>query len=367
MMERKYPFYLKSTVILFGLILFVYTIFYLREILIPVSFSLLLAILLNPLTNWFIRKKIPRVLSISLSLLLAFIVIAGIGYFLSSQIASFSDQLPLLKKNFLEMVAQIQSMVDKNLNIDVAKQNAWIAQEQKNIQPVIEQTLGTVVSVLAIMLLLPVYTFLLLFYKSLLLNFLYEVFPEKNSKAVGHVINETKGAVQNYMIGLLLEALIVAILNSVALLILGVKYAFLLGVIGALLNVLPYIGGIIAIALPMIIAAITGQGFHTQLGIIIAYLVIQFIDNHFLVPYIVSSKVKINALITIIIVLLGGAVWGVTGMFLSIPFIGVLKIIFDRVPELKPWGTLLGYEQPVSRPAIKKITFPGKRKTPSKN
>jgi predicted PurR-regulated permease PerM len=85
------------------------------------------------------------------------------------------------------------------------------------------------------------------------------------------------------------------------------------------------------------------------MGIIIAYVIIQFIDNHFLIPYIVSSKVKINALISIIIVLLGGALWGISGMFLSIPFIGILKIIFDRVPELKPWGRLLGDEIPTRR------------------
>ena len=119
------------------------------------------------------------------------------------------------------------------------------------------------------------------------------------------------------------------------------------GVIGALLNVLPYIGGIIAIALPVLIATITKDGYTTQIGIIIAYMVIQFIDNNILVPRIVSSKVKINALVSLVIVLLGGAVWGVSGMFLSIPFIAVLKIIFDRVEELKPWGKLLGDEIPV--------------------
>ena len=98
--------------------------------------------------------------------------------------------------------------------------------------------------------------------------------------------------------------------------------------------------------LPLIIATITKDGFNTQIAVMIAYTIIQFIDNHFLVPYIVSSKVKINALISIIIVLLGWAVWGVPGMFLSIPFIGILKIIFDRIPELKHWGKLLGSEVP---------------------
>jgi AI-2 transport protein TqsA len=130
------------------------------------------------------------------------------------------------------------------------------------------------------------------------------------------------------------------------LLLLGVQYAILLGVIGALLNMLPYIGGIVAIALPIIIATVTKDGFTTQLLIIAAYAVIQFIDNHFLVPLLVSSRVKINAFFSIVIVLLGGALWGVSGMFLSIPFLAILKIIFDRVPEMKPWGKLLGDEVP---------------------
>jgi predicted PurR-regulated permease PerM len=309
----------------------------------------MLAILLNPLTNWFSKKKVPRGLSIALSMFIAIIVIAGIAYFLSSQITSFSDQFPILKKKFADLFAQLQVIIDQRLNINIEKQNQWIDQAESGMQPIIGQTLGTVFNSLAFIFLLPVYTFLFLFYKSLILNFLHEVFAEKNSKEVAVVLSQTKGAVQSYMVGLLLEALIVATLNSIALLILGVKYAILLGVIGAILNVLPYIGGIIAIALPLIIATITKDGFHTQLGIIVAYLVIQFIDNHFLIPYIVSSRVKINALISIIIVLLGGAVWGLSGMFLSIPFIGVLKIICDRIPELKPWGKLLGDETPTRR------------------
>src|SRR3569833_3047903 len=144
------------------------------------------------------------------------------------------------------------------------------------------------------------------------------------------------------MVGLLVEAIIVAILNTIALLILGIKYAVLLGIIGAILNVLPYIGGIIAIALPVLVATVTKDGFNTQILAVAAYLVIQFIDNHILIPWVVSSKVKINALVSIVVILFWGYFWGISGMFLSIPFTGVLKIIFDRIPELKPWGKLVG-------------------------
>ena len=148
------------------------------------------------------------------------------------------------------------------------------------------------------------------------------------------------------MVGLLLEALVVAAMNSIALMLLGVDYAILLGVIGGLLNMLPYIGGLVAIALPVIIASVTKDGFTTQLGVIGAYTLIQFIDNNFLVPFLVSSRVKINAFFSIVVVLLGGAVWGIAGMFLSIPFVAILKIIFDRLPEMKPWGKLLGDNVP---------------------
>lgn len=348
-MMKQYPFYLKCTVILLGLILFVYVLFNLREILVPLSFSVLIAILLNPMVNRFQQWKIPQVWAISLAMLIAFLFIAGIGYFLSMQIAGFTDQFPLMKKKVIELVNQLQADISRRFNIGTAKQQKAIDDALTGMKPWLGTTAGTVMSSLATIVLLPVYTFLFLYYKKLLLNFLYEVFAEEDFKKVGAVLKQTKGAVQSYMYGLVVEAGIVAILNSLALLILGVKYWILLGVIGALLNILPYIGGIISVALPVIIATITKDGFHTQLLIMVCYAVIQFVDNHFLVPYIVSSKVKINALISIVVVLLGNALWGVSGMFLSIPFAGILKIIFDRIDDLKPWGRLLGDEIP-SRP-----------------
>jgi predicted PurR-regulated permease PerM len=119
-----------------------------------------------------------------------------------------------------------------------------------------------------------------------------------------------------------------------------------IGVIGGILNLIPYIGGVIAIALPVLMVTITKDGFSGQIAVIASYMVIQFIDNNILVPRIVSSKVQVNALISIIGVLMGGAMWGVSGMFLSIPLIGVLKIIFDRIEGTKPWGSLLGIEIP---------------------
>lgn len=346
-MEKKYPFYFRATVTLFGIVLLLYMLFVVRSILVPLAFAIMIAILLNPLVNKLQQKKIPKIIAISLALILTILFVAGLMVFISSQIVKFTNNMSMLGTKFSQLFHDLQLWLEYHYSISLARQKQMIAQAGDNLKPLIAQTLGTVLGTISTIVLLPVYIFLLLFYKTLILNFLYEIFDEQNSDRVGTVLSQTKAAIQSYMFGLLLEAIIVAIMNSAALMILGVQYAVLIGVIGAILNVLPYIGGIIAIALPILIATVTKDGYSTQLGIIACYLVIQFIDNNILVPRIVSSKVQINALVSLVIVLLGGAIWGVPGMFLSIPFVAVLKIIFDRVDGLRPWGKLLGDVVPV--------------------
>jgi predicted PurR-regulated permease PerM len=345
-MMTKPPFYFKSTLTLLGLVLICAILYLLADILIPISLSIMIALMLNPLVNRFQRWKIPHALAIFLAMLIAIIAFLALGYFLTSQIISFGNDLPVLKQKFTALFAKGQLALVNHFNIPVAKQNQWFSEAENGIKPILSKLMGSALGVMSVTILLPVYTFLFLYYKKLLLNFLYEVFAESNASYVGEVLEKTKGAIQSYALGLLIEGLIVAALNSIALLLLGVKYAILLAVIGAIVNVLPFIGGIIALIPPVIVATITKDGMETQLGVVISYIVIQFTDNHFLVPFIVSSKVKINALISIVAVLLGGALWGIAGMFLSIPFVGVLKIIFDRITDLKPWGKLLGDEIP---------------------
>jgi predicted PurR-regulated permease PerM len=342
MPAKQYPFYLKSTVIIFGLVLLAYILFSLQAIIVPLAFALIIAILLNPLYIAFLRIKLPSIPAIILTLLIAYIVMGSIIFFLSLQMLHFGQTFPALQVKLIHLFKDLQHWAETSFNLSVATQNAMIHEWLNNSKTLIGQTLGSALSTLSVLVLIPVYVFMLLFYKPLILNFLFEVFAEENSHKVGVILNQTKSAVQNYMIGLLLEAFIVAILNSVGLLILDVNYAILIGVMGAILNMLPYIGGIIAIAIPLLIATVTKDGYGTQIGVIISFMIVQFIDNHILIPRIVSSKVQINALITVVVVLLGGALWGVSGMFLSIPFVAILKIIFDRIDDLKPWAKLLG-------------------------
>jgi len=210
----------------------------------------------------------------------------------------------------------------------------------------IGETLVTIGSIIMALLLVPVYVFIILFYHSLLVEFLHQVFGKSDQRQVSAIISKTKTVVQRYLVGLIIEAAIIAVMNSVALLALGIEYAILLGIIGALLNVIPYIGGIVAVALPMIVALATKDSGMYAVYVLVLYYIIQLIDNNYIVPVIVSSKVKINALFSIIVVFAGNALWGIPGMFLSIPLLAIVKLIFDHIESLKPWGFLLGDTMP---------------------
>jgi predicted PurR-regulated permease PerM len=342
MAAKEYPFYLKTTVILFGLILVVYVFSKLEDILVPLAFAAFLSILLNPLSNRLERLGLRKIFAIILSLLIMIFGVLSVFYFLSTQIAQFGESLPMLKEKFGTLTADLKHFIAQTFSVSVTKQDQMVKDALNNSQTMVGGALGSLLGMLGIVLLLPVYIFLMMYYKTLILNFCYEVFAEENSKKVGEVLKETKTAIQSYIVGLLIEMIIVAAMNSAALLLLGVKYGLLIGIIGAILNLIPYLGGIVAIALPVLMATVTKDGYTTQLAVIGAYAVIQFIDNNILVPRIVSSKVQINALVSIVVVLLGNMLWGVSGMFLSIPFVAVLKIVFDRIQSLKPWGKLLG-------------------------
>src|SRR5450432_4039456 len=145
-MQKQYPWYFKCTVVLLGLILFVFAIFTIREILVPLSFALLISILLNPMVNWFQKKKLPKIFAISLALLIAFLFIGGIGYFLSMQIAGFTDQLPLMKKKLIDLVEKLQHDISSRFNIDVEKQQKALEEAGAGMKPLIGSTAGTLMN-----------------------------------------------------------------------------------------------------------------------------------------------------------------------------------------------------------------------------
>jgi len=347
----KFPFYAKASLIFIGLYAFISMLYIARGIIVPFIFAVIIATVLHPVVNFFEKKKINRVVAIIITLFLSVIIIAAFGTFFFTQASRFGESWPILDTKFTEIFNQSVTWASGYLDISPEKINLWISETKNDIinasSNAIGQTLVIVGGIVAILLLIPVYIFMLLFYQPLLLEFFRRLFGSTNRNEVSEIISRIKTVIQSYLTGLVIEAAIVATLNSVGLLILGIDYAILLGIIGAFLNVIPYIGGLVAVALPMLIALATKTSPFYPLYVLAIYYFIQLIDNNYIVPKIVASKVKINALISILVVLAFGALWGIPGMFLSIPLVGILKVIFDRIESLKPWGFLLGDTMPV--------------------
>jgi predicted PurR-regulated permease PerM len=345
----RFPVYFKLSQIIIGLLAFFYILYIGQSILIPLVFAALIGILLNPLVNRLHNAGLNRVIAIILTILLGMAVVTGILIFIGSQISLFRDALPDLERKFNEVAEQAIGWCSSKFHVSEKQIYNWIdLKKNETVDRAGGMVGGALVSIsglLVAVFLIPVYIFLFLFYKPLLLDFIAKLFSSDKHSTVAQVLFTTKTVIQSYLVGLLTEMVIVATLNSTVLLLVGVPYAVVLGVVGALLNLIPYIGGLIAISLPMLMAFITGTPIMV-LWVFIGYICIQLLDNNIFVPMIVASKVRINALISIIVVLIGGAMWGVAGMFLSIPVTAICKVIFDKVKPLKPFGFLIGDTMP---------------------
>lgn len=344
------PFYLKATIIIVGLSAFFAIMFIGQSIIVPIVFAVIIAILLHPVVNFFIRLKVNRIIAIIFTLFLTFIIIFGLGAFLFSQVNKFSESWPILVDRFTAILNQSITNLSEYFNIDHKNIQEWILKTKGELintsSAAIGQTIIMFGNGVVVLFLIPTYVFIILYYQPLLLEFIHRLFSTSNQTHLRKVVTQIKSLIQSYLVGLIIEGVMVAVLNSVALLLLGIDYAIVLGIIGALLNVIPYIGGLVAVALPMMIALATKSSGWYAVYVLIAYYVIQLFDNNYIVPIIVSSKVKINALFSIIVVFVGNELWGIPGMFLSIPLLAIVKLICDNIESLKPWGFLMGDSMP---------------------
>ncbi len=348
--ELKLPFYAKATIFLIGIFALLTMLYIAQGIIIPIVFAIIIAIVLHPVVNFLMRIRISRVVAIVITLLLSLIIIAAFGVLLFSQASRFSESWPILVDKFTGILNHTISRASGYFDINPQKVHDWITTTKAEIintsSAAIGHTLVSIGSRVLVLFLIPVYIFLILFYQPLILEFIRRLFGISNKKDVNEIITQTKTLIQRYIIGLLIEAFIVAALYSTGLLIIGIDYAILLGFIAALLNIIPYIGGIIAVSLIMIIAIATENSVTYPFLVLMLAIAIHLIDNSFIIPKIVASKVKINALVSITVIIAASALLGIPGMIICIPVTGIVKLIFDHIEPLKPWGFLLGNTMP---------------------
>lgn len=334
------PYYVKLVFIALLVFLLFYLIYIGQGILLPLGFAFLFSILLRPIEKFLTGKGVPRVISILCCLLVFVLVIFLLFSFISNQVTSLADDFPKIKRSLNELWHNSQLWLNKKLNIPYAKQEEMV-EDAKN-QAV--NTMGpATLNILTVMLvLLPVYIFLFLLYRPLLMQFIVEIFERNHAPKVREIVSEVRSVVQHFITGVLFETSIVAALNVTGLLIIGAPYAILLGVLGAIMNTIPYIGGIVQLILSGLIVYSNNSSVSEMLWAMGTLLLVQGIDNYVLMPRIVGSRVNLNGLVSITGVLAGGAIAGIGGMFLSIPFLAITKTIFDRVEPLQPYGKVMG-------------------------
>ncbi len=357
-----FPYYAKLAMILLALFLIFYGIYVGHEILTPLGFSFLFSILLRPVELFITRCRVPKAIAILLSIFFAVLFVYGVIDFISRQIASFMSDIPAIEQNLNTLWREIKQWGYQTFGINYRQQDKMLESAKSGTIDSFggsAQTFNLITASVLTLTLIPIYVFLMMYYRPMLLQFLVDLFKEEHGERVREVIKEIKNVIQHFVVGLLMETGIVAAANTIGLLLIGAPYAALLGILGALLNMIPYIGGIVQLIFSALVIYSNTGSISLLVWSTTILLVVQFIDNNILVPWIIGTKVQLNSLISIIGVLIGGALAGIGGMFLSIPVLAICKVIFDRVDELKPWGRLFGTDDDPSKSYLK---MPKRRK-----
>ncbi len=342
------PFYVKLACVLISILLLGYLAKIGDTILIPMILGLLFSLLLIPLSNFMERKlHFPRTLAGILSVILFFGVL-GYGLFLlASQLTLLKEDFPAFKQQIMDGVGNLQTWVSQQFGIQHKDQIDFINKTASKSVDSGTLFLGTALVSLSSLFILFVFTFLytffLLIYRGHIVKFLLFVNRVEDRPIVLDVVQQVQYVVKKYLTGLLIQMSLVSLLVFIVLSLIGVKYSLLLALITGVFNVLPYVGIFSSMLIIAILTFATSSFTHVVL-VIIALIIIHMIDSNFIVPKIVGSKVKVNSLFAMLSIIIGEMVWGISGMFLAIPILAIVKIIMDRIKELKPWGFLLGEE-----------------------
>lgn len=348
-MDKNNSWIATYTYTLAAVILTIYVMIVAKSLLQPLLFSLFFSILLSPICNWMEKKKVPRYLSVPLTIIGGLLVLVGIGFFFYNQLSDFAGDTDIYQERFEEIAASLQGVLQ-----------SWFGLEQMidlqmildSAQDFIRQNTSTLTSGLAgaasaatTTLLIPIFMFFMLLYRDFLKEFFLRISfssDDIESEATVHIIEKAKTVVQSYLSGIFAVIFILAVLYSTMLSIIGVEHAVFFGTFAAMLNVIPYVGPLFGAVLPVLYSVFTMDSLIIPLIIIAGFYVIQLMEGNLLTPIIVGNKVSINAFAAIILLFVGAQIWGVVGMILIIPIGAILKVVFDEVESLRPIGFVMG-------------------------
>jgi predicted PurR-regulated permease PerM len=323
-------------------------LYYAQVVLIPLAFSIFFAMLFTPLSNRMECKGVSRVFSAIISLLIVMLITVGITILVYMQAKKMVDQFPVIEKKAQTLVQQGKAFMSEKLHIPAGKQDSLADKQVKKIVAssgnFITTFVSGMVSVLGGIVLVLIFTFLFLFQRDKYEAFFLQLYNDSTPDDTRKIIHKISTVAQSYLTGRALSIVIFTVLFTIGFLAVGLEGAFLLAFVSALLTIVPYVGSIVGGMLPFAIALVTADT-SAAMGALAVVVFVQGVDNYFIEPYIIGGEVHINAFFTILILFIGGLLWGVAGMILFLPMLGVTKIIFDNVPALKPYAFLIGDQE----------------------
>ena len=355
------PGYIKYFFILSGIVLTFFLLMWAESILSPIFAAFIAALLLRPLSGFIERLKISRGLSSILSIIIIIAALFGLSYFFSTQINNIVSDLNSIRARLTVIIDQIYSWMEATFGLEQQEQiqylkdslNSFLENSATAIQRAVSATADFFTSFFLFMIAL----FFFLYYRSFFVSFVYQWFKPEDHQKVQSTIHKIELVVRSYILGLLMVIIIVAILNSVGLMILGIQNAIFFGVLAAILTIIPYIGIFIGSLLPILFALFTKDSIWYPIGVALLFWMVQFVEGNFITPNVVGGRVSINPFAAIIALFLGGMIWGILGMILSIPVLAIIKVICDAIEPLKPIGYLLGNPPEEEKLESKKMHF----------
>ncbi len=343
------PPYIKAVYISLLVIIIIFFMIMAKPILVPLMVSGYIAMLMTSFCNVLERRKLPRSLSAFIALLLCTLVVSGILYFIITQLQHFAADLDTnLEQDLNRFAISVNHTVMEYTGTDMGmsygfelkKLLALLKPENMSTSRLLSQVLGT----LSGLLLLPVFVFFLLIYRDHFAVFVTKVFARQKNKILLEHITSIRKIVHSYIAGAGKVMLILGVVNTSVLFLLGIKHAIFFGMLAGMLNIIPYLGPFLGAILPFLFALVTKDSLFYPFAVVIAFTLIQFLESTYLTPKITGANVSLNAFITFFGLLVGGAIWGITGMILIIPTIAILKKLFELSPATEPYAYLFGEE-----------------------
>jgi predicted PurR-regulated permease PerM len=336
----------KSIKIMLLAVLAVFILIQARAFIIPLVFAGLFSMLLLPVSHRLEGWGMYRGFAVVISVLLFLSLIAGVIYLLVWQVGDLSVNAAEIEKNLTKNLQDLRDFISRTFGISAAKQEEIIqGQPGTDNANVVSRLFSSLGSFLTNFILVMVYTFLFLYFRLHLKKFILMLVNPANRNNANGVLEEGKGVAQKYITGLSLMILSLWIMYGIGFSIIGVRHALLFAVLCGLLEIVPYIGNITGTAITMLAVAMQGGNTSMIIGVLITYSIVQFLQTYILEPLVVGKGVNINPLFTIAGIVAGELIWGIPGMILAIPLLGITKIICDHIEPLKPYGFLIGIER----------------------